>query len=239
MAVRWHFRMEGALAVTPWDLGDGEPDVVCLASVRSPRSSPRSHHIPVRAWCMTTRSQLHLESGLEHDLVRMLDRLPETTWLVAQPAAITWPVDGSDRSHVPDLLSMNDTGEVTLWDARPTAKQDESFDDAAEVTRQACTLFGWHYRVFAELPTAERLNLLWLHGFRRPPNWLAEARPVIAASFAGEAHLSLSELFARDAGDGCLIAAVWHLIWGGELVADLSRPIQLSTPIRPAIAGER
>jgi hypothetical protein len=45
-----------------------------LQRTRTPKVKARSGHIPVYAFSVTTRTHLHLESGLEHDLVRELDR---------------------------------------------------------------------------------------------------------------------------------------------------------------------
>lgn len=231
MTICWHFRCAGQSAVSRWHATDELPDIRQLASVRSPRSSPLSRHIPVRAWCTTTGSQLGLESGLEHDLVRKLDRLPDVVWMVAQPATITWTDDDGDRAHTPDLLSLDALGDVTIWDARPRKKQDAEFLRSAEITRQACSDLGWGYEVFSELGTTERLNHLWLHGFRRRPSWLPEARPQIDDVFRDNEYVSLGELFAADGGDGRLVAAVWHLTWTGDLRIDLTRKIGQLTQV--------
>lgn len=188
---------------------------------------------------MTTGSQLGLESGLEHDLVRKLDRLPDVVWMVAQPTVITWTGDRGDRAHTPDLLSLDALGNVTIWDVRPKRKQDAEFMLSAEVTRQACRELGWGYEVFSELGTDERLNHLWLHGFRRPPSWLHEVQPQIVDVFHTSEYVSLGDLFAADAGDGRLVAAVWHLMWTADLRIDLTRKIGQLTEVTIESKGIR
>ena len=73
-----------------------------LKRTRTPKAKAKSKHVPVYAYAVTIRRHLHLESGLEHDLVRELDRQPDVTWLVAQPCKASaagkevWP---SRRAH--------------------------------------------------------------------------------------------------------------------------------------------
>jgi hypothetical protein len=122
------------------------------------------------------------------------------------------------------LLSLSADDDVTVWDARRLDEQDETFGVQAEVTRQCCEAVGWHYEVFSGLATVERLNLLWLHGFRRCPDWLARQIDLIRR-VAGGGGISLGDLFMSDDGSGELKSVVWHLIWRGWLRVDLLSPI--------------
>jgi len=61
-------------------------------SIRTPRSTEKSRHIPVQAWSVTLGAPIRVESGVEHDLVRELDRASNgagyrsTTWSATIPA---------------------------------------------------------------------------------------------------------------------------------------------------------
>lgn len=155
----WWFRTPGDPAPVRWDWDtQGAPYVKGLQGVRQPRSGDRSGHIPVRAYTVTTGSTLRLESGLEHDLVRVLDRDPAVVWLVAQPCQLEFRCEGGARRHTPDLLSITDERVVTVWDARPARRHDERFTEAATVTRAACEQHGWLYEVFTGLDPVYRLN---------------------------------------------------------------------------------
>jgi hypothetical protein len=78
--------------------------------------------------------------------------------------------------------------------------------------------------VFSGLTTLERLNLLWLHGFRRRPEWMPRYAALIRG-LASSGGTSLGDLFAHDDGSGELKSVVWHLVWGGQLDIDLASPI--------------
>lgn len=78
----WSFAVGGQV-VSGWDWGAGPPDVRQLGSVRKVRSSTYSRNVPVHAFSMTIGDDLTLESGLEHQLMMMLDRDRDVAWLVA------------------------------------------------------------------------------------------------------------------------------------------------------------
>ncbi|RDI30428.1 hypothetical protein DEU38_1059 [Rhodococcus sp. AG1013] len=156
-----------------------------LAKRDATLASRSTESLPSTAFSTTTGGHLALESGLEHDLLRRLDRLSSITWLVAQPVELRWTEPRKFR-HVPDLLSTDADGAVTLWDVRNPRRLDEKFTLQADKTRSACAAVGWRYEIFTGLGEVERLNLLWLHGYRRRPKWqgLVEvpepARPIQA-----------------------------------------------------------
>ncbi|CAM3964525.1 hypothetical protein MYSE111917_02835 [Mycobacterium senriense] len=72
--LEWTLRFrDGVETVWLWQV-QGAPPLDLLAPIRTPRSSASNRHIPVSAYTFTNSGVVHLESGLEHDLVRMLDR---------------------------------------------------------------------------------------------------------------------------------------------------------------------
>jgi transposase InsO family protein len=184
-----------------WDWqARNSPPLRSLQPVRETRASWHARHIPVSAFSMSNDDHVWLESGLEHDLLRKCDRDPRARWLVSQPFQLSWGGPTPGR-HTPDLLSLSAEDEVTVWDARRLDEQDETFGVQAEVTRQCCETVGWHYEVFNGLATIERLNLLWLDGFRRRPDWLPRQIDLIRR-VAGGKGISLRDLFTFDDGSG-------------------------------------
>src|ERR1700687_2780293 len=150
LRVTWSFRVQGAAEVE-WDWRRlGVPRVEQLAPVRMPRASASNRHIPVTAYSMTNRGVVHLESGLEHDLVRRLDRDARVVGLVAQPLRLSW-TSPEPVSHIPDLLTLRDDNAVTVWDVRAIEEQDDDFRNKSTVTRDACAIVGWRYEVFTGL----------------------------------------------------------------------------------------
>lgn len=175
------------------------------------------------AFSTTNDDHVWLESGLEHDLLRKCDRDPDVEWVVSQPFRLSW-AEPTLGSHTPDLLTVGVEGQVTVWDARRLDEQDDDFKMHADVTGRCCGAVGWRYAVFSELATIERLNLLWLHGFRRRPAW-AHLHAELVRRLASGAGTSLGALFAHDDGSGELISLVWHLVWCGQLDLDLASSI--------------
>lgn len=217
VTTRWMWQVQGA------------PPLHELAPIRKPRSSSKNRHIPVSAYSHTNSGVLHLESGLEHDLVRKLDRDPDVALLIAQPFRLEWTTDAS-VSHVPDLLTHHTDGSVTVWDARSSEQQDDDFRTKSAVTRRACDRVGWRYEVFTGVSITERMNLLWLHGFRRRPPWADRFEEDILG-MAGRDDQTVGSLLAADDGTGEATSVVWHLVWTGALRLDLSTQWTLHTPI--------
>lgn len=114
---------------------------------------------------------LQLASGLEHDLVRLLDRDRSVVWMVPQPCRLIFADGSKVTKHVPDLLVLTRSGDVVVWDARPTRRMDETFLRQSQRTRQACEKVGWSYEVFEGLDEVTRLNQLWLASFRSDEEW--------------------------------------------------------------------
>ncbi|MGL5861861.1 MAG: TnsA-like heteromeric transposase endonuclease subunit [Phycicoccus sp.] len=228
--VVWFVALERSGARAEWDWAAlGEPDVRHLLSTRRPSSGDFSRHIPVTAYSTTTGSHHELESGLEHDLLRRLDRDPQVAWLVAQPVLL-FGVGGRRGSHTPDLLCLRRDGSVTVWDARPAQRHDELFDRKSRGTWAACAAVGWGYDVFTGFATpAQRLNELWLAGHRRSWPWHAESGAELLARFPDDFHIR--DVYDASDESGHLVNTLWHLLWRGDLVCDLTRPLRASTEL--------
>jgi hypothetical protein len=228
LTVAWSFRTRTSMPVK-WDWRS-PPPVHELVSVRVPRSTASNRHIPVTVYSMTNGDVVHLESGLEHDLLRMLDREPIVVRIVAQPCELTW-TSGRRFSHIPDLLSVRRNGEVTVWDVRAFEEQDEDFGCKSSVTREACMAVGWRYEVFEGHDLVERLNLMWLNTFRRRPVWTDRYEAAICEA-ARRTPTTIGNVLAIDDGSGELTAVFWHLLWRGALWADLAESWDLDTCVR-------
>jgi len=216
-----------------WRAG-GAPPAEDLIPVRHPQSSKRNRHIPVTAYSMTNGDHIILESGLEHDLLRRVDRDPAVRRIVAQPFRLAW-AGAKPGFHTPDLLTLHIDGSVIVWDAKSLVDQDDKFRRAVAETKEACAAVGWGYEIFSGLDNTERLNLLWLQGFRRPPPWLERFEGSVLAAAQGGA--TFEELFALDDGSGEAISCIWHLTWTGALRVDITTLLEPSSFVEYVGAG--
>lgn len=218
-------QVAGPTRIRYWSLDAELPSVSHWRPVRIPRSNAHGRHVPVRAYSLTMAGHLSVESGLEHDLVRKLDRDPDVDLLLPQPCRLRFP---DETEHLPDLLSRNEHGHLTLWDVRSPRRMDDAFHAAADKTRSACRALGWSYETFGGLEDVARLNLLWLNGYRHVRPWVeAETPRLLRAVAAGPQPLSA--LVALDRGDGHLTATLWHLLWSGRLTTKLDERIDSSS----------
>ena len=222
--VVWRFKIGGATAI--WDWSQGAPDLSSLDPIRRPASGASSKHIPVRAYARTVRAHLLLESGLEHDLVRVLDRDPNVTWIVPQPVQLEWGA-GRTRRHVPDLLAVGPDGSATVWDVKTSiAAASANFDVGRQITEMASASVGWKYSVFTGLPSVLRHNLVWLQGYRIRPSWADRWEAELLA--AADPDSTLGDLVGRNPERTSLI---WHLVWVGRLSVDLTGRLAPSTRV--------
>lgn len=220
----WFVAVEAPGRRAEWDWNSlGAPDPRGLLPVRRPSSGDLSRHIPVTAYSVKTGTHHELESMLEHELLRVLERRRDVAWFLAQPVVIHMP-GRRGASHTPDLLSVHADGCVTLWDVRPRERVDELFGRKAEFTRAAATAVGWRYEVFHGAPTrVERLNARWLHEARRPRTW-HDAKRAELESLIAEGGVTIGDIL--DRGDPALTSTMWHLAWTGEIHCDLTQPIR-------------
>jgi hypothetical protein len=231
----WFFAVEGPGLRAEWDWKSvGEPAPRDLYPVRRPSSGDLSRHIPVTAYSVKTRSHHELESALEHELFRVLERLSDVVWLLAQPVQLHLPFRRS-RVHVPDLLSLHADGSVTLWDARPCARVDELFEQVSASTAVACAQVGWRYEVFHGASSRIlRLNLRWLHENRRSRPWYRAKRDqlrrlIVSHRTTTWATSTIGAVMAEK--DPELLSAMWHYIWAGEIACDLEQHLRRETEI--------
>lgn len=224
----WSFDLGGG--VVPW-VGAAPPDVRTLRRVRGIRSRSGASHVPTWAYSSTVEAHLQLESGLEHDLLRDLDRDPAVSWLVSQPARLSVHRGGrKNPGSVPDLLSVSTDGDVTVWAVRPEARQDERFEEQVELTAAACVDFGWALQVFSGMSVTRRANLMWLDGYRRAMPWYRDALSMVRATHG--TGVTFADVLEMDARNGHVVSAIWHALRNGNLDCDLDAPFTESTQLQ-------
>lgn len=194
---------------------------------RAGASYPEQRHLAGREYCATTDTLIRVESRLEAVHVRLLDRDPVVSWIVAQPLRFSCS-DDADWWHVPDLLAVRDGESPLLLDVvRDTVRSDERRVRAAERSREACDWLGWEYGVVGEIDQIEWENVSLLGRYRRAPSNLADYRPLLLT--ACTRPRSFRELRQLDANPLAVLPSLYHLIWRHELEADVRVRWTLST----------
>jgi hypothetical protein len=176
-------------------------------------------------WSSTMRDHVIYESRLELSRLLCADFDPAVRAIYAQPFLLTALVNGRTRQHIPDFLLVTDLEPVVV-DVKPARLLErEKVAFTLGWTARAVAERGWGYEVFTEPATARIENIRFLAGYRRAelidPAVLGEVR---AAGLAGG---TLGQGFAALPGRPAALvrAAVLHLLWRGELSAELDLPL--------------
>jgi len=222
----------GPAVFTPSELTIAE--AAALRPSRKVGSSEMSRNITVEVWSALSRVSRNLESGLEHDLHRRLDRPRQSLHVIPQPFRVTLPTAGD---HIPDLLQIATDGTFRVWDVKPESEIDDAVRLQTAETASACQAVGWEYEMFTGMEPVERINLMFLNGYRRTSTssgidlrpWVACHEATVLNAAADET--TMGDLFARDTGNGEVIATIWHLVASERLHCDLTAVITPDTPV--------
>ncbi|WP_223522216.1 MULTISPECIES: TnsA-like heteromeric transposase endonuclease subunit [Nocardia] len=201
----------------------GVPFEACLP-VRGFPSYKGQRNLVGRWWTSTTGCHVGYESWLERDRLMLLDFDPEVVGVAAQPFWLFWETaEGKRRSHAPDYFARLADGSGLVLDCRPLDRIQPRDADAFAATRRACAEVGWGYEVAGAPDPVRMANVRWLSGYRHPRHYRPEVAEAVEAASGGGAELSA---VAESAGDPIAVLPVlFHLLWCGRLVADLSIPL--------------
>jgi hypothetical protein len=210
-------------------------DVATGLPVREFRWYQGRKHYSGWYWAATTQRMIVYESRLELARIMLADFDPAVVGIAAQPMQLSAPDGGRVRRHVPDLLLVGRDGGVTVVDVKSPHKRDDvATRQVMAWTREVAGLRGWGFEEWYEAPRHLLANVTFLAGYRRPT--------VI--------DRSLIDPVREAVGDGCTVVdveralagldfrlvrpVVLHLVWRGDLVTDLTRPLGGLSPLHPA-----
>jgi hypothetical protein len=220
---------------------DGTPHRLPLAEVWA---APFEHGLPVRRfasrkgqrhlsglwWSATTGGHVGFESWLERDHAMVLDFDPAVVGIASQPFWLAWTDQAGKRvSHAPDFFARHADGSAVVIDCRPVERRGPRDVAKFDATERACELVGWEYRLVGALDVILVGNLRWLGGYRHPRHRLPEVERLLREVFTAPMSLMAG---AGLAGDPIAVLPVlFHLLWRGELSADLSVPLYPDTVV--------
>lgn len=180
-------------------------------------------------WCATTSTPVGYESRLELGNLILEDFDSNTSWILSQPFLIVGTDGKRARRHVPDYLVELVGGGLRIIDVKPAALLEQpEVRESLAWSRKVIEAAGWDYHVVSEPDACLLTNVRFLSGYRRAFQFLPIETE--AVRLAIDQPMTIRAAVAR-AGDVVADpdharAIVFHLLWNGRLVADLSRSLQ-------------
>lgn len=181
-------------------------------------------HFPGLWWLATTGRHVGYESWLERDHVMALDFDRAVTGVSSQPFTLSWPGRGRRVSHTPDYFARLADGSGVVVDVRPADRVGPADAVKFEATAAACAVAGnWSFRLVHELEPVLAANVRWLSGYRHPRHQDLDLGAALRRVFAGGGALLAGVSQVADPLRG--LPVLFHLLWRGDLVTDLSVPL--------------
>jgi hypothetical protein len=188
--------------------------------VRSFPSWKGQRNYPGLWWSATVGRHVGYESWLERDHAMLLDFDPQVTAFASQPMWLFWLAGGRRRSHAPDWFARRSDGTGLVVDCRPLDRVKPRDAEAFEATERACQEIGWKFRLVGAPDAVQLANVRWLAGYRHPRHRVAAVVDRLLDVFAHETPLRVG---VERVGDPIAVLPVlFHLLWSGRLVTDLS-----------------
>ncbi|MGY1949095.1 MULTISPECIES: TnsA-like heteromeric transposase endonuclease subunit [Nocardia] len=215
---------------------DGLPAVVreIGGPVRAFRSFRGQRNYPGWYWSSTTGRRVGFESWVERDHLVALDFDPDVVDVLSQPFWLFWPdpQTGRRRRHAPDFLVRRRGDRWLVLDSRPFELIGDRDREAFAAMSAAAALVGWDYAVWDRLAPVVATNQRWLGGYRHPrclnPGI---ARDLLEVFSTPQPLISGAERVGDPLGT---LPVLYHLIWRGWLVADLTAVLSHRTVVRCA-----
>jgi hypothetical protein len=185
-------------------------------------------------WSATMRVHVVYESRLELARLMLADFDRAVVTIVAQPFQLSARINGQIRRHVPDFLLRDRSGAATVVDVKPAGLLAEP--TVARTVAWAGELMetrGWRFEVWSGCDGVLLTNVRFLAGYRR--SWLFSEdllTEVLAAVGDGDTVAAVERRLAPRQQAGTARPALLHLLWHGEVVADLHQVLGGATTLR-------
>lgn len=201
---------------------------------------PQYHHDqknrPGLYWPVTEKAHVPYESLTELFTLMRLDRDPDVVHILGQPFRL-FINERRGKSYVPDFLTVRCDRSVEVVEVKPLHKMKNPRTAATvDWARKTIEPHGWSYVVVNEPEPHVGSNLRFLSGYRR--SWLFNSdvlATVRANTYQPEYFGALEARMAELTGTHALImrSHLLHLLWTGELVCDLDRPLDAGSIVLP------
>lgn len=201
-------------------------DPAALAPVRSPLPYHGQRHLPSYYFSISQNQTVFAESKLEAAWLLILDWSPAVKWVVAQPfKLVVADVDGAETTHTPDFIVCLENARPVIVNVRPEGLTDRpAFVRNVAVAAWIAECLGWQAAVLTEPPPGLVRNLRWLRNFARPM-WGLEILLDKALGAVDEGGIDIGTCLRDLDHHPQAIPAVMHLLWHGDLITELYKPI--------------
>jgi hypothetical protein len=191
-------------------------------------------------WAVSTGGHVVYESRLELARIVLADRDPDVAVFAAQPVWLAGIDEGRVRRHVPDLLLAHRDGRLTFVDVKASSRlADERVAAQFAWMRRVCDRFGFGFEVWSGVDPVLLENVRFLAGYRAPALIRGELLDAVLAAARERTPLGQVERATAGGLDRRWVRpVVLHALWRGLLEADLSGPLDVSTPV-VAVGGAR
>jgi hypothetical protein len=209
-------------------------DLATACPWRTFRSYRRQPFYSGMYWSATMGAHVVYESRLELARLLLADYDRAVVTIVAQPFQLSARIDGRRRRHVPDLLLQDGTGAATVVDVKPAGLLVEP--TVARTLAWAGELIetcGWRFEVWSGCDRVLLTNVRFLAGYRR--SWLFSEdllHEVLAAVGDGDTIAAVERRLAPRRDARTVRPALLHLLWRGEVTADLHQMLGGATTLR-------
>lgn len=219
-------------------------DLRTCRPVREFRSVRGQRHYSGWYWSATVGHHVVYESRLELARLLVADQDRRLCGIVGQPLLLQGRDETKLRRHVPDFLLFRADGSVLVVDVKPSDWLDDPKVTAQFAwTRRLCADIGWDFEVWSGSDPTVIANLRFLAGFRRPALIDEVVCAQVVAFVSGSERIEVVEdeifnLLDARLSKACIRAGVLHLMWRGDLLADLSAALSGRTEVWPRETGE-
>jgi hypothetical protein len=185
-------------------------------------------------WSATMGAHVVYESRLELARLLLADFDRAVVTIVAQPFQLRARIDGRMRRHVPDLLLRDETGAASVVDIKPAGLLAEP--TVARTLAWAGELIetrGWRFEVWSGCDGVLLTNVRFLAGYRRSGLFSEDLlHEVLAAVGDGDTIAAVERRLALRQQARTVRPALLHLLWRGEVTADLHQVLGGATTLQ-------
>ncbi|KRC51879.1 hypothetical protein ASE16_02070 [Leifsonia sp. Root227] len=180
-------------------------------------------------WVSQIEQSIWHDSMLERWALMFLDFTADVIAVTAQPCLLQY-TDGTH--HYPDYFVVYGDGRRSLIDVHFTGLDNEATLNQFRRTQDACHRIGWSYEMFRTVDPIVLRNVELLSMYRHPMYAPPEnERDALARAFDRLPFCEAVEV-DKDVPTALTTCRIYHMIWVGDLTADLTVPLGDYTILR-------